>query len=435
LFQDSDYNKYKGESLSQHPPLDIDTGELNNYHTDKLRILVGVTGSIDSCVAAFLLKKQGFQVTALAINSWEKGRSDLKNITPPRCHIEDLHKLKNFFESLDIPFYATDIKDQYKENILETVVGEKLTGRANSSCLACTHLRFQTMFEKMKLLRCHYIATGNYAKTFKNHQTNEYYIHSSNDIKNDQSYFIAGLDQKILRKLLFPLAELKKDEVDRIANNFSLSLRPTNKRENICFDDDENFPELIKKMVPESLREPGQVLESKTEHYLTDQKGFFYFRVGQKQLKFDKGNNSVERNMSVIDFKYTNKAMYVGLEEENKYRGCQIVNVGFTSEVDKTKPLKVFVRRKLKTYYQEATLFYKNNNTLYMEFAEPVSFLEENEKLVFYEKDGKSSRILGYGHVATKGEYIPLDRAEDFRSHNKQDEYDDEDRSIEELRF
>ncbi len=400
--------------VTQNPPEQIDTSEIAHYPNHKIRVLVGMTGSIDSLVAAFLLKKQGFQVYALALVTWDKKNPARSFVKPPNCFVENLDELKEICESADIAFYATDIKSRFDYEVLESTVGNKLTGIANISCFNCTKLRFQVLFEKMKKLKCHFMATGHFAKTYKNHKTNEFFAHSANDKDFDQSTFIAGLPQEILRKTLFPLSELKKDEVKKIAQTYKLDRKNQNDHKTMCFDHDSQFPTFIKTRVPEPLREPGNVHEIGTEKYIAEQDGVFNYHIGQTEIRSKDKLIDKQQGFEVVSFDYKEKIVYVGSNEKNHYLGAQVVQTIFSSEIDRTKPVKVYFKVNTNEQYYECVLFYKNNNTLYVEFTQPYYRLAESDKIVFYDRANKSAKILGFGFIATRGEYKKINRTKAY---------------------
>jgi tRNA-specific 2-thiouridylase len=408
-------------------PLDIDTNEINNHLPDDLRILVGLNGSIDSTVAAFLLKKQGFHVIGLGMALWEPGDKLKEKLTPPKCHIAKLEELRAFCESLDIQFFAADGKGQFDDNVLEFVKTNKLTGKANLSCIDCTKLQLTILHEKMQKLSCHFMATGHYAKTYKNHQSNEFFVHSANDVQFDQSFLISGCEQQVLRKILFPLSELKRSEVVKIAKNFSLRLHESDGESKMCFQDDPAFPKYLEKCIPESLRERATVLEADTDNYVSDIKGFYEYYVGQRNISFEEGKKTIDRNIEVVDFDFTSKNMYVHKKDEVHLKGAQIVEVDFTSDIDRTRPQKIYCKFFDNNDYHEATLYYKNNNTLYIEFSEREGLLAEGEKVVFYDRNTKSSRILGEGKIAARGEYKEINRGDEFKSRGFIKNEDEED--------
>ncbi len=402
------------------PSLEVDTSEINSYQPENIKVLVGVTGSIDSLVTAFLLKKQGFQVIALAINTWSEGTKDREEVAAPKCYIKDLDKLRNICDKIDVQFYASEAKSRFDLEVLEIFLANKLTGMANISCMYCTSTRFHILYEKMKKLNCHFIATGHFAKMYKNHQNGEYFIHSANDKNYDQSTLMAGLPQEILRKTLLPLAELKKSEVEIIAKNFGLDMNGSRDSSEMCFSSNEKIVTLIEKRVPKSLRSNGNILFYKSEKYMAEQSGLYNFQLGDKQLKDSAGGRiDLKKGQEVVKFNYKNSIVYVGDKSYNETKGVQAINVSFSSEMDRTKPMKVYCKVNCNNEYFEATLFYKNNSSLYIEFKEPRYLLVENDKIIFYDKNTKGAKILGHGFIAMKGEYSKIDRTKEYKSDKK----------------
>ncbi|MBL7664645.1 MAG: hypothetical protein JNM93_05890 [Bacteriovoracaceae bacterium] len=406
---------------------------MSHYQVDQIKVLVAISGNVDSLVTAFLLKKQGFQVLALAIQTWDFDDKRNEGIKAPKCAVSNLNELKKFCESLDIPFYATDLKAKFHEEVLEIAIADKIVGSANRSCLSCHSLRLRVLFEKMKFLKCHFIATGHYAKTYKNHQTQEYFIHASNETEFDQSFILSGLKQEILKKILFPLSELKREEVIKIAENFSLGKQTSGHNRLDCFEGDEGVAAKIEKTVPPAMRERGTAVQMPGSTFLGDQPGIFHFYLGQEGAKL--GGKAVERGLIVSGFSYYEKTVHFSKLEEAKYYGAQLLNLNLTSEVDRTEPLNIYAKFKNQNKYVSCVIYFKNNNSAYIQFNEPCFLLLENEKVTFYEKPQVGGRVLGCGQIGSLGVYRPIDRTEDFKSHDKQADVEENDKTKIEQRF
>ncbi|MDC0255989.1 hypothetical protein OAK75_13915, partial [Bacteriovoracales bacterium] len=158
----------------------------------KQKIVIGMTGGVDSTVAAYLLKKQGFDPIGISFNFYQEdaGKS-LQGDSLASCQIVDLGRVQNICETIEIPFYGVNAADIYKEKILDRVLTARLSGIAFTPCVYCNVLKFDLLLEKAKKLGVEMIATGHYAKVVKNIKTGKFMLISANDKENDQSYYLS----------------------------------------------------------------------------------------------------------------------------------------------------------------------------------------------------------------------------------------------------
>jgi len=390
------------------------------------RVIVALTGRVDSAVAAFLLKKQGYDVIGLAIvvgnKDLTKNESDL-----PKCYIDNLDKIKNFCESIKIPFYATDIKSEYDYEVVDRLVDNKLSGFANSSCFDCSRLRMNTLFSKMKALDADFIATGHYCKVYENLNSNEYFVHSNNTTEVDQSVFLTGLRQEVLKHLILPLGELRKEEVLKIAKNFKLQVSDSKKAENFCFRTNESIENILKKRVPKSLIQEGVMINKATESIYGDHKGLVYHYIGQENLETSSGLK-IDKNLQVVAFDHKKSFLYLGPSTNLAFKGAQIINLSVSKRLDKRKPLHCYIKFKYSNQYISTHLYFKNNGSGYIDFDEIIYPLLVGEQIIFYDTDKRNSKIIGSASVRKRGVFMGLDRVVDYRPREvKEEGADDKD--------
>ena len=389
------------------------------------KVVVALTGRVDSAVAAFLLKKQGYDVVGLAMVVCSESLTESK-ASLPRCHIDDLEKVRELCSRIKIPFYATDIKSEYDYSVLDRHVENKLNGLANSSCFQCTNLRMKTLFEKMKALNADAIATGHYCKIYPNLNTNEYHVYSNNTSSVDQSMMLAGLPHEILEHLILPLGELRREEVEKIARSFNLNVTPRKEQVEFCFQRDEG-KKILEAKVPKSFIKEGLLVNVDRETIYGEHKGLIYHYIGEVNpggelmLKADKG-------LEVVDYDTVKKSLIVGPSSELSFKGVQVTNFSISAKVDKRKPLSCYVKFKYSEDYIEVTLFFKNNNSALVEFNNSIYPILKSEQIVIYDSNKRNSKVIGFANVGSRGEYSPLNRLEGY-SRNNVDKDEPEDQS------
>ncbi len=384
------------------------------------KVVVALTGRVDSAVAAFLLKKQGYDVIGLSIVTTNSDIvDDPQNL--PKCHIKDLDGVQKLCEQIKIPFYATDIKSEYDYRVLDRLVENKLAGFANSSCFQCTNLRMETLYRKMVSLKADFIATGHYCKVYENLNTNEFFIHSNNSTEVDQSMLLSGLNQDVLKHLLLPLGELRREEVLKIAKNFNLELNPSSSQGGFCFKTKEASQKILDSKLPKSLVVEGSIINKKTDNIYGDHSGLVFHYMGESEVVTNSGMK-VDKSLEVIEFNHEKNFLYLGKSEDLSFAGAQITNLVTTRSLDRRKPLACYIKFKYNDEYVPANMFFKNNDTAFLEFEKTVYPLIKAEQIVIYDSNKRNSKIIGYAFVRERGSYEQLDRLKDYRAKKGQDE-------------
>jgi tRNA-specific 2-thiouridylase len=378
------------------------------------KVIVGLTGRVSSCVAALLLKKQGMNVIGVSIVT-NSNDSFSENSAFPKCHISDLDKVKDFCDSLKIPFYATDAKSEYESDVIDPLISNKLSGQANTSCFNCTHMRIKILFQKMIKLNADYIATGHFCKVHKNLNSEEYFIHSNNDADSDQSFLLAGLNSEYLKHLLLPLGELKSEEVEKIAKKFNLNTAEKSTIEGFCFQDKDSYFDLALSKVPKSLIKEGQVQNVDTDVYLGDHEGILGYSITEKELNF-KGVVTADKDLEIVSYDFVKAVIGVGSRENLTHKGFQIVKLKLGSGLDTTRPMLCYMKNKYSQDYIKCNLFFKNNNTALIECSDEIYPLIFGEYFVIFDRNTRNAKVIGLGTVGNIGDFTLIDRVKNFRS-------------------
>lgn len=379
------------------------------------KVIVGLTGRSASCVAAFLLKKQGFSVIGVTIQT--NNSSEFKSLeNAPKCHIADTDKIKKFCDSIKIPLHVVDGKAQFKADVVDSFLGKKMSGLANTSCFDCNQLKIKILHEKMIALDADFIATGHYAKIQENLSSGEYSVHSNSNPKCDQSYLLSGVDSELLKHLILPLGEIGETEVLKIGENFNLAAKPEKKKISFCFDKIEAYQQKAKDSIPKSLIKIGEAVNIDTDSIYGKHEGFYQYKATESQLHFEYYTAPLTTKYEVVGFEKENSRLLIGEKKHLTSTAVLLSELKVNRGLDKTKPFNCYMKSKSFEEFIKCVASFKNNNNLLLEFEKEVYPLIHGERIVIFDTATKNSRILGTGTLQNRGALNLVDRALEYRS-------------------
>ena len=188
------------------------------------RVMIGMSGGVDSSVAAYLLKKQGYEVIGVTMKLWQDDEEyDLIENDGGCCSLEAVEDARAVADKLGIPFYVLNFKEVFKEKVIDYFIDEYLQGRTPNPCIACNkHIKFDDLYRRAMALGCDYVATGHYAKIEKDEETGRYLLTKSVTDKKDQTYALYNLTQEQLEHTLLPIGDYEKERVREIAKEMGI---------------------------------------------------------------------------------------------------------------------------------------------------------------------------------------------------------------------
>ena len=244
------------------------------------KVVIGISGGVDSSVAAYILQKQGYEVIGLFMRNWDSsinndfnGNPDINNDICPQE--KDYNDAVEVCKKLNIKLHRVDFVKEYWDNVFTYFLDELKKGRTPNPDVMCNrYIKFDLFYKEAKKLGADYIATGHYAKIIDNK------LYKASDLNKDQSYFLAYVNKDIFKEVLFPLDNITKPEVRQIAQELNLITSEKKDSTGICFIGERNFRKFLTNYLP---NQPGNIVNIDTNEIIGKHIGLMYYTIGQRR--------------------------------------------------------------------------------------------------------------------------------------------------------
>lgn len=353
---------------------------------DRETVVVGMSGGVDSSVAAALLQRQGYRVIGVMLNLWSESGKEKAN----RCCTPDSMRLaKRVAALLDIPFYTLDVREQFFAQIVHHFIEGYQNGITPNPCIQCNRkIRWGALQDFALSLGADYFATGHYARTVRDEQ-GVFHLLRARDHSKDQSYVLHILTQSDLRRTIFPLGELTKSEVRQLASEFQLPVAQRSESQDLCFLGGEDYRSFLTRYL-EAPPLPGPILDT-SGNYLGQHRGLPFYTIGQRKgLGISTGKPTY-----VVAKDVEKNTLIVGSKEETRNKNFKVVHLNWISGFPPSLSLEVLVKVRYLSPLLNALLRVGENGECQVELFEPYWDITPGQFAVFYQGEA----CLGGGMI------------------------------------
>ena len=348
----------------------------------KKKVIVGMSGGVDSSVAAMLLKKQGYDVIGVTMQIWQDEETAVQEENGGCCGLSAVDDARRVADQLEIPYYVMNFKKEFKDWVMDDFVQEYFRGRTPNPCIRCNrYVKWEALLPRSLAIGGDYIATGHYAKVVQ--LENGRYTLKKAPSRKDQTYALYNLTQEQLSKTIMPVGDYTKDEIRRMADEIGLAVASKPDSQDICFIPDGNYQKFLYEYTGKKLPQGNFVDQS--GKVIGVHQGITHYTIGQR-----KGLNlSMGHPVFVTEIRPETNEVVIG-ENKDVFKSSLVASdVNWMSIPDPAPGEKVRVHAKVRYAHQgaDATVYMTEDGNLICEFDEPQRAITPGQALVMYDGD------------------------------------------------
>ena len=355
----------------------------------KGKVVVGMSGGVDSSVAAWLLKKQGYDVIGVTMQIWQDEENIVQEENGGCCGLSAVDDARRVAAAIGIPYYVMNFKDEFQKSVIEYFTKEYLAGRTPNPCIACNrYVKWEALLQRSLSIGADYIATGHYAR-IEHLPNGRSAIRRSATMEKDQTYALYNLTQEQLARTLMPVGEYSKDRIREMADEIGLLVAHKPDSQDICFVPDGDYASFIENTTDQVLQTGDFVTpEGKI---LGKHKGIIHYTVGQRKgLGLALGYPAF-----VLEIRPETNEVVIGTYEESLTYTVRANELNFMSVEQITEPVRVFAKIRYNHKGAWCTVERTGEDEIVCTFDEPIRAATPGQAVVLY--DGEY--VLGGGTI------------------------------------
>lgn len=341
------------------------------------RVVVGMSGGVDSSVAALLLKQQGYDVIGMMLRLWTEPERECDNAC---CTPDSMAAARRVASMLDIPFYVVDIREFFHKQIVDFFIDGYRNGVTPNPCVQCNRvIRWGFLLEEARKLGADFLATGHYARLEKGNE-GQTYLRKGLDENKDQSYVLSGLTQEQLQSTLLPIGAIEKPVVRQLARDNNLPTAEKQDSQDLCFLAGDDYRNFLRRVAPE-ISTPGPINDTEGR-ILGEHTGLPDYTIGQR-----KGLGAIQEPYYVISKNVDTNSLIIGKKEELGSDSLCINGMNWINGKPEAAPRNVTVKIRYKAPAQPAALSFRENGLLCVKFDKPLRDITPGQQAALYIDD------------------------------------------------
>ncbi len=356
--------------------------------TKPQRIVVAMSGGVDSSVVAAMLAEQGHDVIGITLNVWQKGMVDTR--LHACCSLSATHDAQRVADRIGIPHYSLNFRDLFAREVMARFVASYANGRTPNPCVDCNqYVKFAAFLERAQELDADFLATGHYARVVQDDAAGRHRLLRAVDPQKDQSYVLYMLGQRQLARTMFPMGTQTKGETRALARRYGLHVADKPDSFEICFVTSDNYREFLETWEP-GIGRTGPI-RYKDGRVLGEHEGIAHYTVGQRRGL----GLTWPRPLYVVALDPEANTVFVGEEEDLYASALQAIDVHWVADAPPTEPITVSVRTRYRMEEVEAIVEPTAAGAARVAFTQPIRAVAPGQAAVFYQDD----EVIGGGRI------------------------------------